>query len=184
MTAAGTTGFQFIGGRLALDLVNTVANRLGEARDYLSDDAALDRWSRLAGLPQAPRSLRDARTLREELHAVFHPLALGTPVTDEAMAPLNRRLGPALAGRLLRVRDGDVVWSSRTTDAIEIILLDAAELLTSGAWRKLRQCEDEACGWLFLDASRSGARRWCRMADCGNRAKARRHYRRISSSKG
>ena len=183
MTETGTTGFQFIGGRLALDLVNTVANRLGETRDDLSDQAALDRWSGLAGLQQAFPSLRAARALREELYALFHPLVLRAAITDEAMAPLNRRLSPVVAGRRLRVHDGDVVWSSSTTDATGIILLDAAELLTSGAWRKLRQCEDEACGWLFLDASRAHARRWCRMADCGNRAKARRHYRRISSSR-
>ena len=32
------------------------------------------------------------------------------------------------------------------------------------------------CLWLFVDASKSGTRRWCDMASCGNRAKARRHY--------
>ncbi|MCL4825828.1 MAG: CGNR zinc finger domain-containing protein [Caldilinea sp.] len=34
------------------------------------------------------------------------------------------------------------------------------------------------CGWLFFDASRNRSRRWCSMEDCGNRAKARLHYKR------
>jgi predicted RNA-binding Zn ribbon-like protein len=58
------------------------------------------------------------------------------------------------------------------------VLLDAADLLTSGKFAKIRQCSDEACGWLFLDRSQAGKRRWCSMADCGNRYKARRYYRR------
>jgi len=45
----------------------------------------------------------------------------------------------------------------------------------------VRICEATAtdgCGWLFLDETRNRSRRWCSMKDCGNRAKARRHYRR------
>lgn len=30
------------------------------------------------------------------------------------------------------------------------------------------------CGWLFLDSTRNASRRWCDMAACGNRAKAKR----------
>jgi predicted RNA-binding Zn ribbon-like protein len=63
------------------------------------------------------------------------------------------------------------------------VLLDAADLLTSGAWRRLRQCEGETCGWLFPDRSKSGRRRWCSMADCGNREKARRHYHRTAAAR-
>jgi predicted RNA-binding Zn ribbon-like protein len=29
-----------------------------------------------------------------------------------------------------------------------------------------------------MDATRAGTRRWCSMKDCGNKAKARRHYQR------
>jgi predicted RNA-binding Zn ribbon-like protein len=41
---------------------------------------------------------------------------------------------------------------------------------------RLRRCPPAAggCGWVFLDHSRNGSRRWCRMADCGTTAKARR----------
>jgi hypothetical protein len=41
---------------------------------------------------------------------------------------------------------------------------------------RLRACPPAlgGCGWLFLDHSRNGTRRWCAMDDCGARAKARR----------
>ena len=34
----------------------------------------------------------------------------------------------------------------------------------------------------ILDESRAGTRRWCSMGDCGNRAKARRHYHKSKES--
>ncbi|MFJ6621302.1 CGNR zinc finger domain-containing protein [Kitasatospora sp. NPDC091335] len=50
-------------------------------------------------------------------------------------------------------------------------------LLGQGAHR-VRQCAHEACILHFFDTSQNGRRRWCRMAVCGNRAKAARHYER------
>jgi predicted RNA-binding Zn ribbon-like protein len=35
---------------------------------------------------------------------------------------------------------------------------------------------NDQCGWLFMDDSKNGSRRWCSMRSCGNRAKAQRHY--------
>jgi predicted RNA-binding Zn ribbon-like protein len=58
------------------------------------------------------------------------------------------------------------------------IVRSAAELLSSDERTLLRECAAETCSWLFLDRSRSRRRRWCDMATCGNRAKARRHYQR------
>jgi predicted RNA-binding Zn ribbon-like protein len=51
----------------------------------------------------------------------------------------------------------------------------ATELLTSKQLAQVRECAGDPCGWLFLDLSKNGSRRWCDMADCGNRAKARRY---------
>ncbi|HSH12932.1 MAG TPA: CGNR zinc finger domain-containing protein, partial [Desulfurivibrionaceae bacterium] len=58
------------------------------------------------------------------------------------------------------------------------IVRSAAELLTSEKLERVGQCAGDSCGWLFLDTSRNRSRRWCEMEHCGNRAKARRHYRR------
>ncbi|HLI50521.1 MAG TPA: CGNR zinc finger domain-containing protein [Thermomicrobiaceae bacterium] len=58
------------------------------------------------------------------------------------------------------------------------VAYSAAQLLASTRLDRVRQCAGDDCGWLFLDTSRNHSRRWCDMSDCGNRAKARRHYRR------
>ena len=50
------------------------------------------------------------------------------------------------------------------------------DLLTGDELSRVRECPIEAGGrgWLFLGHSRNGSRRWCRMADCGNKVKASR----------
>ncbi|MER9651090.1 CGNR zinc finger domain-containing protein [Mesorhizobium sp. M0199] len=37
------------------------------------------------------------------------------------------------------------------------------------------------CGWLFVDISRGGKRRWCNMRVCGNREKVARHRGQVAS---
>jgi predicted RNA-binding Zn ribbon-like protein len=59
------------------------------------------------------------------------------------------------------------------------IVRSAAETLTVAPHSRIRECPGPDCGWLFLDTSKSGRRRWCDMSVCGNRSKAREHYRRI-----
>jgi predicted RNA-binding Zn ribbon-like protein len=60
----------------------------------------------------------------------------------------------------------------------DLLAVHAWQLLQNGDPSRLRQCRGEGCGWLFLDGSRNGSRVWCSSADCGNRSRARRHYRR------
>ncbi len=52
----------------------------------------------------------------------------------------------------------------------------AVDLLRTVDLAQLRICpvEQGGCGWLFLDRSRNGSRRWCAMEDCGTQAKSRR----------
>ena len=62
-------------------------------------------------------------------------------------------------------------------------------LLQSIDVRQLKACpvDEGGCGWLFLDRSRNGSRRWCTMEDCGAHAKARRlteRRRRAATTKG
>ena len=46
------------------------------------------------------------------------------------------------------------------------------DLLAGPRLDRVRRCANPECGWLFLDDSRAGKRRWCSMQSCGNRAKA------------
>ncbi|OZE87022.1 hypothetical protein CH304_02185 [Rhodococcus sp. 15-649-1-2] len=74
-----------------------------------------------------------------------------------------------------RLEEGTIVTVGRTDGAAVVgaIARDAIELLGSPRRERLRRCHATDCALVFLDTSRAGARRWCSMARCGNRAKAR-----------
>ena len=47
---------------------------------------------------------------------------------------------------------------------------------------RVRECASPTCVLMFLDVSKSGRRRWCDMATCGNRSKAAAHHARMQTS--
>jgi predicted RNA-binding Zn ribbon-like protein len=59
-----------------------------------------------------------------------------------------------------------------------VLALHALDLVQTMPLDRLRRCDDDGCGWLFLDSTRNHSRRWCSSGDCGNRDRARRHYAR------
>ena len=192
---SGIYKFQFVAGHLALDFVNTVAFRADPARteDHLQRAEDVRRWASQAQLPDraainsAPRpgsaALRHVRAVREELFAVFHAIADGDPISADTLGRVGNALQHCSAKRRLSVDKADVRWawraSARFSDYLLYPVLTAAtDLLTSASRDLVRQCEDADCGWLFLDRSNARKRRWCSMADCGNRNKVRNYYRR------
>jgi predicted RNA-binding Zn ribbon-like protein len=82
------------------------------------------------------------------------------------------------AARLVRQAQGVVPeWTVQRSglDHIgHVIAARAVTVLGQLASPRLRLCAGHDCGWVFLDTSKSGRRRWCDMATCGNSAKARR----------
>ena len=82
--------------------------------------------------------------------------------------------------RTLVWRDGEWGWETAPVSPLDrpaqMLLDDALDLLTSG--QRVGRRAGERCGWLFVDTSKNHSRRWCSMAGCGNRAKARRHSER------
>jgi predicted RNA-binding Zn ribbon-like protein len=174
-----------VAGYLCLDFVNTVDPRHATPREeHLPDYAALLDWARQAGIEVSPlptgdasRTHAEAIALRETLYAIFATVARGELPPEEAL----RHLNDELARRPRRITNG-FAWVA--DDVLAPIVWSAAELLTSGPLDRVRECPgDDTCGWLFLDTSRNGSRRWCDMRTCGNRAKARRYYRRAASSR-
>jgi predicted RNA-binding Zn ribbon-like protein len=57
----------------------------------------------------------------------------------------------------------------------------ASDLLTSPDLENVHECDMSDCRWVFVDRSKNHRRRWCDMKVCGNRAKARKFYRRQTS---
>jgi predicted RNA-binding Zn ribbon-like protein len=193
--------FKALGGRLCLDFVNSVnwdsdtreAERFFEYTDLVrwgqfagsltERDAELLRRAAERRSQRAARIYRWALDLRAVLHRIFSAVASGTSPQTTDLAALNRALEQGLAkSKLVPGGDGFTwAWAGKE-NALERVLWpvvwSAAELLTSEKLGRVGQCAGDSCGWLFLDTSRNRSRRWCEMAHCGNRAKARRHYQR------
>ena len=70
-------------------------------------------------------------------------------------------------------------WRDEARDELlplKRIALDALDLMGGEAAARLRRCGNTtSCGWLFLDVSRNGRRRWCAMETCGTLVKMRRY---------
>ncbi len=198
--------FELLGGRLCLDFANTVSGkRVVDERDHLDSYQALVSWGRQVGtvseaharrlLAEARRRPADAEAtfgaaiaLREAIYRTFLAFALGSSPRQPDLDAISSWLGRALSHRRLH-RGGaaccELGWEE-PPDALDAMLwpvvTSAAELLVSSSdLERVRVCglyEANECGWLFVDDTKSHTRRWCSMKDCGNRAKARRHYQR------
>ncbi|MGH8136615.1 MAG: CGNR zinc finger domain-containing protein [Steroidobacteraceae bacterium] len=183
---AGT--YKLIGGRPSLDLVNTISWPGSEgAHDWLDSVGNLERWLRASGLPVIPRksaALGTVLELRAALTSVLRPLAHREHPTRKAIDDLNQRIAQASSRRIIDPVTLTWTWApvAQTAEAVAPIVLDAAELIAAGDRDRLRHCP--ACDWLFEDQTRNGQRRWCDMADCGSRDKARRYYHRTRKEIG
>jgi predicted RNA-binding Zn ribbon-like protein len=200
-----TWTFDLSGGRLCLDFVNTLSGMRGvQPKEHLRGYADLVEFARQSGVladgrakklavearrrpDEAARVYGAAVALREALYRVFLEKARGGEPDGGDLELVQAALRDALVHRRL-VRAGDAFaygWEE-TAAALEAplwpIVASAAEVLTSaGELARVRVCglyETSECSWLFVDETRAHTRRWCSMKDCGNRAKARRHWAR------
>jgi predicted RNA-binding Zn ribbon-like protein len=122
-----------------------------------------------------------ARALREAIYRIFRAAVQHWEAAPDDLEVLNRELSRARAHEAL-VADGRRVGYAWKSDGELDRLLwpvarSAAELLTGELLARVSQCGGDDCHWLFLDTSKNRSRRWCDMADCGNRAKVRRFRR-------
>jgi predicted RNA-binding Zn ribbon-like protein len=80
----------------------------------------------------------------------------------------------------LRPLDGGFAWDWAAAPArLERVLWplarSAADLLVAPLRNHVKQCPGHGCGWIFLDLTKNGSRRWCEMEVCGTRHKIRRY---------
>lgn len=166
---------------LCLEFANTRYWR-GQATptETLNTPADLAAWAK-APRPLSPREFEQALALRETIHRLFDAQAQGKAAPMRDLDALNQALASAPSRTTLkRGRDGyDWEFDIRSGTALALlapVLWSAGDLLAGPRLDRVRRCANPECGWLFLDDSRAGKRRWCSMSACGNRAKARRHY--------
>ncbi|AOS64636.1 CGNR zinc finger domain-containing protein [Actinoalloteichus hymeniacidonis] len=155
---------------LLLALLNSRPIKDGVEHDALSDDRAAREWSTAHGGTGTPREAENLRHLRAELTRV---------VLGEAPATV---LAETLDGTYQRPRlsEDGLSWELVTEPDARL----SARVVLVWAWvtenlpRRLRPCGNEECRLFLLDRSKPNKARWCSMATCGNRMKARRHYER------
>lgn len=175
-------GYHLIGGNPALDLVNTVSWRCDPARtfDRLTAPGFLSLWLARTGLAPDSEPLDDEMAVAgplSELRETVYRLLTAPERTDVARfgERLSAARGQAVAEPTLPLR-----WTvpiNRPDDVVPALTLAADDLLRSPDASLVRQCSGPGCGWLFLDRTRNHSRQWCSSQDCGNRERARRHYR-------
>jgi predicted RNA-binding Zn ribbon-like protein len=193
---------KFVGGDPSLDLVNTVDwTEHGLEAERLQDYSDLVRWGQAAGVLEEgqarrlrqsaemnPRhalaGLREAYRVRNLLARLFR-----TVVTDAKDAAPWREFDRLLTRTLrhLRLRPGSgggaaASWQWHGDDRLDSVLWPvvraAAALLASEEASRIHVCADPSCGWMFVDRSRNGLRRWCQMSSCGTMEKTRRRRQR------
>ena len=180
----------------AFDFLNTLQLENGALVERLTSlDKAATWLARAAVVPDAASITGLARTdsdrnalldrlvttrtaLRDVAHAVAHERTPERQAIDE----VNRALRSRERVELVAADDGVRLGHSHVGDAVDDVLARIAEPIVreigSGHDDRVRVCANDTCRWIFYDESRSGRRRWCDMATCGNRAKARRHRER------
>jgi predicted RNA-binding Zn ribbon-like protein len=180
-----------LSGHPVLDFCNTWTGWDGNApADFLRTYDDLLAWSRFVALltadevaalsalasgaktAAATATLRRARRLRAGLYEILTRKEAG-PNWSAVAAELRAALGAAVpAPAVVGLQWRSTASAPELTAPITAVALAALELLGSPAIDHVSACPGVGCGWLFLD--RSGRRRWCSMAVCGNRAKVRR----------
>jgi predicted RNA-binding Zn ribbon-like protein len=194
--------------RLCLDFTNTVNWHASEHPvEELPAYAKLVAWAQKVGLlaePEAQRLkrlaarrpaqaqavLERAHTLREATYRLLSATAHEHGFDPADLDSINAELPASLShSRLSPTADGFALRWQAEPDALDRMLwqvaYSAADLLTQpDLLSRIGECaDDRGCGYLFLDLTKNRSRRWCDMKDCGNRAKARRHYERQKAEK-
>jgi len=182
-----------------LDFINTLEREKGQPIDRLVDLATALAWLRRHDLLHddavascaalasadpalAARTLMRIRHVREAMRDLVEAQAERRPPARDGLNEINRALRTHYVYVLVPAPDGVSLTHRHEGDPVEGAVARLAESIarevSQGYVERLRVCASDSCRWVFFDTSRTGRRRWCDMATCGNRAKAARHRER------
>jgi predicted RNA-binding Zn ribbon-like protein len=172
-----------------LGLVQAYVNTADlEARtDQLNDPNTLVAWLVARGLMSSGEGseadVKHAIAVREAIRGVIGANT-GAAVYPVDIATLN---GAASASRL-RARFGSDGKARLEPEAAGVegalgrMVAAVFAAIGDDDWERLKLCGSHTCRWAFFDKSRNHSSRWCRMASCGNRQKARRFRQRSKAN--
>jgi predicted RNA-binding Zn ribbon-like protein len=199
--ANSTSDMRLSGGHPALNLANTVDSRRGRwgpdflhsfndllalaERTAILDSVALSRLRKKASLdPEgAQAAVDEAVTLREAIYKVFIAEDTGRAYPPAALKVVETAAREGRSRERLTHTKRGFAWSlpfDKPEDVAHAFALTAIELLIArNNRREVRECKGDNCGWLFLDHSKGGHRRWCSDASCGTRSRIARFRTRL-----
>ncbi|HXC80180.1 MAG TPA: CGNR zinc finger domain-containing protein [Candidatus Acidoferrum sp.] len=172
-----------------LGLVQAFVNTadLEPGTDQLGHPNTLSDWLVAKGLMARTRAadqadLKHAIALREAIRGaigansggIVYPVDIGTLNGAVSASRLIPRFGPDGKARLEAHADG-------VEGALGRIVAAVFAAMNEDGWTRLKLCASSTCRWAFYDQSRNHSSRWCRMASCGNRQKAKRFRERAKS---
>lgn len=187
------------GGTLCLDYINTVHNRKEEPLpDYLLNITDLIDWAMKVELLDAKKTkpletlatsnpqkaeqfFKEAISIRELLYRIFYAISEGKNISAADLELYNKHLSQYFPFLQLKQQHGIYKedWNLPIESFYRItapLINDAYELLLSEKLERIKECPN--CGWLFLDTTKNGKRRWCSMKSCGSNIKALEWYHR------
>lgn len=153
-----------------LALLNTTPVVRDTVVDRLAVGEAAAAWQRAHGGTGGEAERRELIRTRDALQGVLR--GRQQPVS----------LAKLLTGVVARPRPGEngITWeldvAAERRSAVLAVLAWSSLLQTKPG--RLRACANPECRLFLLDRSKTNRARWCSMAVCGNRMKARRHYER------
>jgi predicted RNA-binding Zn ribbon-like protein len=160
--------------RFLLDLLNSTPIVDGVQHDELATAAAGRAWLRAHGHAGSPGEWRVLREARDGLQALIRG--------ERSVRVLSGLLDAVSSVPVFS--DGGLRWELRTPadQRAAVRAVVAWDALHRGRPGRLRPCENPECALFLIDRSKPNNARWCSMATCGNRLKARRHHERTRGS--
>lgn len=174
-------GFPFLGGRLWLDLLNTVVSDGTTSQDLIERPDGPDIWREAAAIggPATGNDSPRLDELREALRPAVELLRGRETLPAELVDRINQLLDEvSLRSRLILESGAPRLLSWLDPGAAGpagAVAEDFARFVCEAEPERLKRCANPSCSLVFYDSGKNNARRWCSMNLCGNRDKVARY---------
>ncbi len=195
-----------VGGALCCDFINTVYAWRGEnLHEYLGTYADFIAWCRkltigdgtvLTQLHQkgmqepdaAEAALRQIKKIRLLLYTFISAVAAkdSTEVT-KLLPSINTLLHKASAHLAISLDNDDfaLALQKEPDDLLSplwMVVQSLQDMLLTTDRKRIKECP--RCGWVFVDTTKNGRRRWCEPEECGTADKMQRYHAKKKAADG